>query len=486
MDFLNKISKKDYIKSFLGLILIYSISISALIRANYYYIDDLSRASSGMKGWDHFSRYISVWLSQIIHADSYLTDISPLPQLIAIVFLALAATILLHMLKQEKITFWMIIAAVPLALTPYYLECLSYKFDAPYIALSVLVSIAPVLIWGDTTKSRIIYAISVVAGALIMCMTYQASSGIFPMLVAAVAFKRWNAGEKTKQVLILIAISAAAYVVGVGIFKYFILKPVFSYVTTYQAPVSSLPAVTFSNLKTYFTVIFRDFKPAWLILSGAIALDFIIASTLNSNKNKVLAFVISLLTAAVMLLMSFGAYALLEKSFYNPRAMYGIGVCIAMLGISATAQKHSWISRISAVALAWMFIVFAFTYGNCLNVQAKYTDFRVNQIIADLNDLEEFNNDNMKTVKFSGSIGLSPIINNISRSDYTMLDSLIPTPFGDQTDLSTTGFYYYYNIPNIVRYDLFTQLDADKLPVLKDTMYHTIRGDGTQFLIELK
>ena len=466
--------------------LIYSISISAIIRANFYYIDDLSRASSGMKGWDHFSRYISVWLSQVIHADSYLTDISPLPQLIAVVFLALAATILLHMLKQEKITFWMIIAAVPLALTPYYLECLSYKFDAPYIALSVLVSIAPVLLWGDSKKNRIIYAVAVAAGALIMCMTYQASSGVFPMLVAAVAFKRWNSGEEIKKVLIFIGISAAAFIVGVGVFKYFILKPVFSYVTTYQAPVSSLPATTFNNLKTYFSVIFRDFKPAWLILCGAVVLDYIITSTLNSRKNKLLAFAVSALTAAVMLLMSFGAYALLEKSFFNPRAMYGIGACIAILGISATAQKHSWISRAATVALAWMFIVFAFTYGNCLNVQAQYTDFRINQIIADLNDLEEFNNDELKTVKFSGNIGLSPIINNIRRNDYTMLDSLIPTPFGDETDLSTTGFYYYYNIPNIVRYDLFTELDAGKLPVLKDTMYHTIRGNGIQFLIELK
>lgn len=37
----------------------------------------------------------------------------------------------------------MIAAVVPLGLSPWFLECFSYKFDSPYMALSVLASVIP-------------------------------------------------------------------------------------------------------------------------------------------------------------------------------------------------------------------------------------------------------------------------------------------------------------------------------------------------------
>ena len=479
---------KQCVKKFYPLLtIIYFLSFWAILRANYYYRDDLTRASGGMKGWDHFSRYVSVWLSNVIHGDTYLADAAPLPQILAILIMALCGCFMIYLLNsnENKLSYFSLVGAVPLALTPYYLECMSYRYDAPYMAISILASIAPFLFYKGSKKGLTAFVVASIIGILIMCMSYQASSGIFPMLTVALVFKMWTEGDEAKKILRFIGAAALAYIVALCIYKFLILTPVYSYVTTYQAPVSNIVPKTIYNMKTYFSVIIRDFKPIWLILTGLIVLAYIELGARNSKRNKALSALVALLAALVMLLLSFGVYAVLDESFFNPRAMYGFGVYLAIIATCVCTAEKAYPEKAVCTALSWLFIVFAFVYGNCIRVQAEYTDFRIQLIISDLNELEEFNNDNLKMIKFKGDIGYSPIIENIPRDNYTMLDSLLPKPLGDEDVLSSVGFYYFYNIPNIVRYDYTTMLD-ENMPVLKDTVYHTIRGNGTDFVIELK
>ena len=125
-------------KTIIIIFFIYAFSLTSIIRANFNYIDDLGRIIEGKGAWEFFSRYTSNFLASIIHAGQFLTDISPLPQLIACFFLAIASGILIYTFsKKDKFSFWNIIAVIPLGLSPYFLECLSYKFDAPYMALSI-------------------------------------------------------------------------------------------------------------------------------------------------------------------------------------------------------------------------------------------------------------------------------------------------------------------------------------------------------------
>jgi len=88
-DFKEKVKQKIneakvFIKPFICIVIIFAIAITAIIRANIYYIDDAQRAAEGVAGWINFSRYVTEFLSTFIHCDTYLTDISPLPQLLAI------------------------------------------------------------------------------------------------------------------------------------------------------------------------------------------------------------------------------------------------------------------------------------------------------------------------------------------------------------------------------------------------------------------
>lgn len=182
-------------KPWLMLVAVYTIGISAILRANFNYRDDLRRVAWGKKGWDNYGRHISNSLSTLLHADSYLMDVSPLTQMIAVLLTAAAGVILWHAISdKKKFSMWDMAALVPLGLSPYYLGCISFKYDSPYMALSILASVAPILF---LKYGYVRYLLAVIIGNLIMCTTYQASSGIFPMLVVLLCMKRWNQEKYT-------------------------------------------------------------------------------------------------------------------------------------------------------------------------------------------------------------------------------------------------------------------------------------------------
>lgn len=193
--------KKREIKTFFGnkkqiyllliITAIYMITYYTIFRANFNYIDDLSRTMFGYRGWKNFSRYFSEFFSIILNTNKYLTDISPLTQIIACIILAICGIVLLNLFdKNKKLNFFSIIAVLFIGLNPFFLECISYKYDSPYMAFSILVSIIPFIFYKKVLniKNQIPFIITSIVGTLLMCMSYQASSGIFPLIALFLSF----------------------------------------------------------------------------------------------------------------------------------------------------------------------------------------------------------------------------------------------------------------------------------------------------------
>ena len=119
-------------RAVLILFAVYVIGFSAVLRTNFYYMDDNGRAAFGYKTWDYFGRYLSTGFSSLLHMGDYLTDIAPLPQLTALLIMAVSGVLLLYIFFDRTLfTLWELAAVVPLGLNPYFLECLSFRFDAP-------------------------------------------------------------------------------------------------------------------------------------------------------------------------------------------------------------------------------------------------------------------------------------------------------------------------------------------------------------------
>lgn len=472
-----------YKKPFLILFSIYVIAMTAIFRANFNYKDDIGRIAWGSKGWDDFSRYINCFLSSFIHADSYLTDVSPLPQLLAIVLLTLSSIILLKiLLEKKKFSLWELIAVIPLGLSPYFLECLSFKYDSPYMALSIFVSIVPLLFY---KKSLFKYLIIIIICILMMCMSYQASSGIFPMIVILISLKRYINKENFKSILSFIFISIVGYILGLFIFKYFFMHDVDTYVSNSIPELSELFPTIIGNLGIYFNYIINDFKIEWLIFIGILCLGYMCAVIYNSKCNKSISFILALFSVGLMLVLSFGMYSVLEVPLFLPRTMYGFGLFIVLLGVYIVSSRKLYITKLFYFVLCWSFFVFSFTYGNALYIQNEYTNFRLESVLNDLKDMDIFMDDFYNRTQIKGSVGYAPVLRNMPQ-DYDMLNRLIPISFQNSNYiLGRIEFLEYYNL-NMLIWEENVDLSDFNLPILKDTMYHTIRGNERYLLVILK
>jgi hypothetical protein len=324
---LNPNKKKD-ISSIFFLFIVYLTAIIGIIRANFYYIDDIRRSieGNGMRG--DFSRHISQFLSYFIHTDTRLTDISPLPQLVACLFLSLAGFILVKIICNKTNKF-LLLASLPLGLSPYFLSCLSYKFDAPYMALSILASVFPFLFM---LKNKWLYAFICIASTLVMTMTYQAASGIFIMMTLFLFFTNLVYKKETlKNNFIFLGISFLGYFVALLLFQFVFKEHISSYVSTDLPKIGNMADIFLRNIKIYFTSINNDFNIQWKVLSIIIIAIFYVKTILFAKVNKILAFFLTFMLLILLFISGFGLYSILENPLFAPRTMYGIGVFLAIL-----------------------------------------------------------------------------------------------------------------------------------------------------------
>lgn len=472
-----------YRKPILTMFFIYLLGISAILRANFYYIDDLGRARWGYKEFHYFSRYIPQYFSTFLHADSYLTDISPLPQLIAVLLLALAAVIVLRAVT-ERDTFYFVeyIAMIPLGLSPYFLQCLSYKYDSPYMGLSVLAAVLPVIFMN---RGFYCYLLSTFLCSLVVCMSYQAAWGIFPMFVVLLAWIKWNRNEKWQTVLRFVFLSAIGYLAGTLFFALFLMKPADDYASTSLHALMEMIPMTLYHMKMYYIHVIQDFKLEWLVMIGLLCVGFIHVSVRNSQKGRVFGFAFSILVLLAFVGMCFGVYPALSRPTFDPRSMYGFGALLSFVAVYTVTTRRFCFYKTVCIALCWCFFVFGFTYGNALNAQKVYTDYRITAAIHDLHELDLFDEEKIKTYQIKGSIGYAPEIEGMPQ-DYEMLRRLVPISFADsEMDWGYFSFSQYYRLKNIT-WDRSIDLTEYNLPKLKDTYYHTIYADDEYVLIVLK
>ena len=470
-------------KAIMILFLIYVVGFSAVLRTNFYYLDDNGRAAYGYKTWDYFGRYFSTGVSTLLQVGDYLTDIAPLPQLLALLIMALAGITLLYIVYDRTwFTLWELIAVVPLCLNPYFLECLSFRFDAPYMAVSVLSGIFPLLYRNQKTW---IYLLMSAIGILVVCTTYQASAGIFPILVILLALRMWNQGMSFRSVMSFSIRSAAGFLIGLLYFKLVIMKPADAgYVSNALPLASGLVSTLLENYSLYIGHIVTDFKPVWHLIMVLLTLGFVYLTVRGSVQNRVAALGLTFAALVLMLLLCFGIYPILESPLFSPRAMYGFGVLLTLLCI-VTAEGRTHIPvKMPALMISWIFFVFSLTYGNALDLQKEYTEFRISMVMEDLNDLHVFQSEELVEVCLSGRIGRAPVIENMPQN-YQMLIRLIPETFAGGEDLTEYRFYDYYGLRGITRYGDSKECTPD-MPVLKDGIFHTICGEDNRILIQLK
>jgi hypothetical protein len=469
-------------KPFLIISGIYLLGLFCIVRANVPYIDDMARSVEGYR-YFNWSRHLSDLLSIFVHADIHVTDISPLPQLLAALLLGIASMTAVYVLNDGKITVPTLLASIPLGLSPYYLECLSFKFDAPYMALSVLASVVPFLF----VRSRRAFVACSIPALLVMSMTYQASSGIYLMMAILLAYRYWNDRQSCKTVFSFLGVSLLSFCCAMSVFGGIFMLPSESYASTAMNDADALFGGAWANLHKYFLLIRNDFGMIWKIVIAVICVLFVFQKT---KKSKPIAVIVSLCTLALLFVASYGIYLLLQTPLFSPRAMFGFGVFLALTSI-CVAERRGFFNVVAVFMLNWCLLTFAFSYGNALADQHRYAQFRTEMLLHDLSDLFPDRTREEMSVQIKGAIDFAPSVRNIARRN-PVITRLTPLQLR-QGDIF--GYYYlleYFNwgiqeqINDFWKQDVYVDFRTLDMPVLRDTYYHTILSDGERILVELK
>jgi len=483
-DCLSEIDFRSLIKPTVIMFGIYLLGILTIIRANYLYMDDIGRAVEGYRIWYPWSRYVAEVATIFMHADTNLTDISPLTQLLAVLILSISSVLLVYLLGNKKITTIRLLASMPLGLSPYFLECVSFKFDAPYMAFSILICIVPFLF---INRKKAFVFCSIVS-LLLMCMTYQAASGVYGMIVLALGFQYWNSRAKlTKEIFSFMGIAVFAFCAAMLIFRFFLMKHPDADIDTSGSihPVSQIVSGTLNRIMAYATVINQDFGITWKIGIALVCILFIAKSIQVSAHKKISSFLVSTVVIGLSFIASYGVYSLLQIDTFPPRMMYGFGVFLAIVCIYVVSD-YKKMAIVAVLALHWCLFVFAFSYGNALADQERYAKFRIGILLHDLSSLYPEKIEDHIQIQLENSIDHAPSIKNISKH-YPIIERLIHRRLG--ADFYWDYMYYltHFNfIPAEPVNGLATDFKQSDLPVVLDSYYHTIQSDGSRILVVLK
>lgn len=485
---IRNINFKDYYfikKPIIIYSIVYLTSIISIIRANYNYYDDRGRALLGSSGWGAFSRFLNDIISPLFHGNLFLVDSSPLTQIICIIILAISSSIVVYVFTDKKeYSFIEYCAVIPLALSPMFLCCISYKYDSPYMSLSILGSVFPILFYKKREDFSSIFVSSFI-GILISCNTYQASTGIFPMIVIGYSLLEIIEHKNTtKIILIKVLYAAIGYICGMIFYRLFIMIPLNEYISSSLPPLNLFFQTTISNLSTYYSIIINQFNKLWLFIIAIIIVSSIAYLFIKVKKEFIdlLAMILGIL---LLLVLPFGFYIVLEETSFDLRSMFGFGVLLSIFSLLLIKLSHNDFLKYCIACISFLFFIFSFQYGNMLFYQNEFSNVVINTAIKDI-DKDEYKN---KLLSIDGSIPFSPIIENASK-EYPLLKSMIPEVFRDNNWGSYKLFNYYkigFNTETPNDYLRRENIPEDEELLLRENkIYYDIYSNEKYVLLKIK
>lgn len=487
-----------FLKSKRGTIMLLSVFVwltfvfYKIIAADVQFADDIGRSFFGLRSWIDQSRYISEFFSPILHTTVRLTDIAPLPQIIAILVMAFSVMLATWLCSEGNVSVLGLAAMSLMCLSPFFSETISYRFDSPYMALSIFFPITP-FVFKKNCKTFLF--VSVIA-VILSCMSYQAGASAYIMFAIFFALMMWLKNNSAKEIVVFVFSAVVAFLFAMLLYRFLftnVQRGEFGGGVSDSYLSVSLKSIP-SNLSNYICFVSYFFGGVWIKFFACLCfLCAYIMTVRNSKRNKIVSAVVVFAVFVGAFALSLGVYLVFGSSFILARSVMGFNVYIALISFLCVKKwdekstfgnlkygKFKLFRKFCVAALIYGCVVFMFSYGNALAKQKTYREFRTSILLG---DLQKFSLENEKIkIGFSGSIGLVETL-KVAVKKYPMFEGLLLGAF----PLTGEIFWYdcwfcYYNL----NYEVSQSLSPDDLPLLCDTYYHAIYGDGKNFFIDLK
>jgi hypothetical protein len=490
---------------FVGLLGLYGLILLPILRANRLYNDDLKRALFGRTGWDSNGRPLTTLLMKLLQAyDHALVDISPLTQMGAAVVLAWTGVLIAKRFAVRSP--WVAALVVfPLGAQPFFLENLSYKFDALSMALAMMFALLPFVVLSNTRRAWWLGILSI-----FVCLNlYQ------PAFNACLVFLLLEVilGQLQEQAPRALARALAFRVIQVGvaalIYEGIVGIHVNGWVKQKGAPIQGLhelPQVG-TNVLNYLHYIGSSFDEQWwlyfgpvLLVLGLIPIVVGIRYATRMRHSLPAWFVPAIVISSVLLPFIAFAFALgpllvLADPPIAARVLVGVGpLLVAGLLIMEAAfrrwqRSERWILSITAMFAIGLCVI-ASAYGNALAAQKDFEDHIASRLADDIADLA---NHPISSILLDGSAGYSPETAHIV-DQFPIVASLTPPYLAAEDSFHTHMFLLYY-LADFTDLRLQSDTDSERLkssllaracessPVHTRSAYHLYLVDDTAVVL---
>ncbi|WP_266157134.1 glucosyltransferase domain-containing protein, partial [Dyella silvatica] len=387
---------------FVILLALYVLVLLPILRANRYYNDDLKRALIGHTGWDSTGRPLTTLLMKLLQCyDHALVDISPLTQIGAIAILAWIGVLIAR--RYAIASPWLAaLVSFPLGAQPFYLENLSYKFDALSMSLAIYFALLPLI---ALKSSRRGWWLGVLA-LFVSLNFYQPAINaylIFTLLDLVIAQLQ---EKKPRQLAMQLCSRALQVSLSMLIYQFAIGIHIHGWVKRKSEKIHDLhdlPQIK-TNIVNFYHFIGDSFNTQWwlyfapaLLLLALFPLAVGIHYAAKVQRAQPASIRTALFTSSALLPLAalacvLGPMLLLLDPVIAPRVLMGVGaLLVAGLIVMQAAllqwrQSDKWTLSIAGM-LALGMCSFANAYGNALGEQKNYED-RIATRLAD--DLAEF------------------------------------------------------------------------------------------------
>lgn len=360
--------------------------------------DDFGRAYFGVTRWNTDGRIFGEFLYRFAHLGSNRAVLEyPLGALLCLP-LMLAGGFFNALTINTKSIAWPGVLAILLFGQPYFLENLSYSFDAPLMVLAV--DMCLFASWLCTLSSRIIYPL--IAGTLVTLslLIYQPANNAFWIPAALLLISRIGTSRNKKnsansnQNIILTNI---VFVELASLLAYKIIFAPFFRLSSYAKHAQKLPGIEnflpnlFSNLTSFYQHLLHDSfsSPLGVVTAVYILISAFMISVSPSRAKSIAKFFLIF----AVLFCSQGLMLMLALKGLPPRTFIGFGVFLATILPLAwiSSCKSRWVQALNSVPLRvylfivglilWGLISCSFSYGNAFSSQAALNNY-YRQLIA--------------------------------------------------------------------------------------------------------
>lgn len=425
---------------------------------DYPYIDDILRQRQGIANFAaHYARYFSEYASWFFQGNRHLTDMGLTTHVLSACIMSLTAYLVLYILSKDlKLSWLSAIASILIGINPWFLEVLSFRFDSPYICLSVLVSVIPFVF----LKHHKVFSffISTIVSIFLMCNSYQASSGIYIVTLLTIIFYNLLSGHDIKNELFTILIAGVAY--SIGMFLYLVEMKFNPQLlergdSTKISEISDLIPNIIENVRIYALTLKNQSANVWLYLFIFTFIIFTLQVLTFKQTNFFKRSIYFILYVFVGFIFSYGVYLFMATTLADdrPRYIYGFAYFISIMLIVSGSFKENkirWLQTGIVGLLCYYMLSFGFTYASTLKYQKNTFENQVLMLADDITDLEL---DNISTVYINKFLKNSVVYDN-TKINYPILDDLVP---------NNESLYW----PNFMWFNSVSHLDINFQP--KDT-----------------